>query len=48
MKVCTTSLLYLNDGGGGFTDETEQRLPRFTNNYEFAPLDLDADGSSTS
>ena len=43
-KTCPTSLLYVNDGTGTFTDVTAGRMPAFTNNYEFAPLDLDADG----
>lgn len=29
---------------GTFSDETEGNLPAFRNNYEFAPVDLDADG----
>ncbi len=43
-KVCSTSLLYTNDGKGRFTDVTEGRMPAFSNNYEFAPIDLDGDG----
>ncbi len=43
-KVCEGSRLYLNDGTGTFTDATEGNLPAFVNNYEFAPIDLDADG----
>jgi len=43
-KLCPSSLLYVNDGSGIFADESDARLPAFTNNYEFAPLDLDADG----
>lgn len=42
-KVCTGSRLYHNDGAGRFTDASD-RLPQFTNNYEFEPIDLDADG----
>jgi hypothetical protein len=42
-KVCTGSRLYHNDGSGGFTDASD-RLPQFTNNYEFEPIDLDGDG----
>ena len=41
-KVCEGSRLYLNDGTGTFTDATEGNLPAFANNYEFAPIDLDA------
>jgi hypothetical protein len=43
-KTCSTSLLYGNDGTGTFTDVTAGRMPAFTNNYEFAPIDLDGDG----
>ncbi len=43
-KTCPTSLLYANDGTGTFTDVTAGRMPGFTNNYEFAPIDLDSDG----
>jgi hypothetical protein len=42
-KMCPSSLLYENDGTGRFTDVTE-RMPHFTNSYEFTPLDLDGDG----
>ena len=43
-KTCRSSQLYVNDGAGTFTDVTATQLPAFTNNYEFAPIDLDADG----
>ena len=43
-KTCPTSLLFLNDGAGSFADVTAEQMPAFTNNYEFAPIDLDADG----
>lgn len=43
-KTCSSSLLYLNDGAGTFTDVSADRMPAFTNNYEFAPIDLDGDG----
>ena len=43
-KQCPTSRLFVNDGAGNFTDETDARLPAFANNYEFAPIDLDGDG----
>jgi hypothetical protein len=43
-KMCTGSLLYLNDGRGRFTDVSETAMPAFTNNYDFAPIDLDGDG----
>ncbi|HEX5053237.1 MAG TPA: VCBS repeat-containing protein [Planctomycetota bacterium] len=38
------SFLFLNDGTGRFTDVSKQRLPQFTNNYEFEPMDVDGDG----
>ena len=43
-KMCSSSRLYENDGDGTFVDVTAQRMPHYTNNYEFEPLDLDADG----
>jgi hypothetical protein len=43
-KMCPSSLLYENDGEGAFSDVSAQRMPHYTNNYEFEPLDLDADG----
>lgn len=43
-KFCPTSLLFINDGRGHFADVTSKRMPAHTNNYEFAPIDLDADG----
>jgi hypothetical protein len=43
-KACETSLLFVNDGAGTFTDETAARIPPTTNNYEFTPIDLDGDG----
>ena len=43
-KMCSSSLLYENNGEGTFIDVTSQRMPHHTNNYEFEPLDLDADG----
>jgi len=42
-KLSPSSSLFLNDGAGGFTDASDQ-LPAFTNNYEFAPMDVDGDG----
>ena len=43
-KLCDGSHLFMNDGTGTFTDETDARIPAFGNNYEFAPIDLDGDG----
>ena len=43
-KMCSSSRLYENEGSGTFVDVTAQRMPHYTNNYEFEPLDLDADG----
>ncbi len=41
-KVCTGSHLFSNDGKGVFSVDT--RLPQFTNNYEFEPIDINGDG----
>jgi hypothetical protein len=43
-KTCVSSLLYVNTGTGRFVDRSEQQMPAYTNNYEFAPIDLDGDG----
>jgi hypothetical protein len=43
-KRSDTSFLFTNDGTGTFTDVTADRMPHFTNNYEFEAMDLDADG----
>ena len=43
-KVCPGSYLFENDGSGAFTDVTDGRMPAYTNNYEFTPVDLDGDG----
>src|SRR6185436_11228195 len=40
-KACEGSFLFENDGSGTFTDVTDGRMPAFTNNYEFTPIDLD-------
>lgn len=37
------SFLFHNNGGK-FTDVSAERLPQFTNNYEFEPMDVDGDG----
>ncbi len=42
-KASASSALFLNDGTGTFSDASSQ-LPAFSNNYEFAPMDIDADG----
>nr|MBA3457004.1 VCBS repeat-containing protein [Deltaproteobacteria bacterium] len=42
-KRCTTSYLFTNDGTGHFTD-APNALPQFANNYDFEPMDIDADG----
>jgi hypothetical protein len=42
-KRCPGSHLFRNDGAGLFTDDP-RALPQYTNNYEFEPMDLDADG----
>ena len=42
-KVCEGSFLFENDGKGTFTDVTPQRLPQFTNNYDFEAMDVNGD-----
>lgn len=39
------SFLFLNNGKGHFEDVSAQRLPQFTNNYEFEAMDLDGDNA---
>lgn len=36
--------LWLNDGEARFRDVSRRQMPAFTNNYDFAPVDLDGDG----
>ncbi|MEZ6036482.1 MAG: VCBS repeat-containing protein [Planctomycetota bacterium] len=43
-KLSPGSFLLENDGRGKFTDVSAARLPQFTNNYEFEPMDVDGDG----
>jgi hypothetical protein len=42
-KVCATSVLYRNDGRGRFR-LVKGAIPTSTNNYDFEPMDVDADG----
>jgi len=43
-KVCTGSYLFENDGTGAFSDvTTQQRLPQFSNNYDFEAMDVNCD-----
>jgi uncharacterized protein (TIGR03382 family) len=42
-KSCEGSSLFHNSGSGTFEDASD-RLPQFTNNYEFEPIDLNGDG----
>jgi hypothetical protein len=42
-KVCATSVLYRNDGRGRFR-LVKGAIPASTNNYDFEPMDVDADG----
>lgn len=42
-KVCQGSFLFENDSMGKFTDVTKDRLPQFTNNYDFEAMDLNGD-----
>jgi len=41
-KRCNGSVLFRNDGAGTFANAAG--IPAYTNNYEFEPMDLDADG----
>lgn len=43
-KQCEHNFLYTNDGKGYFSDESDTRLPRLSNNYDFEAMDVDADG----
>jgi VCBS repeat protein/FG-GAP repeat protein len=43
-NLSESSFLFTNDGYGRFTDVTADRMPHYTNNYEFEPMDLDGDG----
>ena len=43
-KLSDGGSLYLNDGAGKYTDETEGKMPQLTNNYEYEPIDLNGDG----
>lgn len=43
-KKSSGSFLFHNDGNGKFVDVSKERLPQFTNNYEFEPMDVDGDG----
>ncbi|MEO6593403.1 MAG: VCBS repeat-containing protein, partial [Planctomycetota bacterium] len=43
-KRSSGSFLFLNDGTGKFVDVAKERLPQFTNNYEFEAMDIDSDG----
>lgn len=38
------SFLFRNEGNGRFVDVSAQRLPQFTNNYDFEAMDVDRDG----
>lgn len=38
-----SSFLFENDGTGAFTDVTEEKLPQFTLNYDFEPMDVNGD-----
>ncbi len=42
-KKCKGSFLFENDGSGAFTDVTRDRLPQYSNNYDFEAMDLDGD-----
>jgi hypothetical protein len=42
-KRCVGSFLFENDGRGTFADVTKDRLPQFTNNYDFEAMDVNGD-----
>ncbi|UCC54228.1 MAG: VCBS repeat-containing protein, partial [Anaerolineaceae bacterium] len=42
-KQCLGSYLFENDGTGSFTDVTKDRLPGWSNNYDFEAIDLNGD-----
>jgi hypothetical protein len=42
-KRCDGSFLFENDGSGIYTDVTDNRMPQYTNNYEFEAMDLNGD-----
>jgi FG-GAP-like repeat len=42
-KMCEGSFLFENDGTGSFSDVTQQKLPQFTNNYDFEAMDVNGD-----
>ena len=42
-KACEGSYLFVNSGAGVFS-EVPDALPKFSNNYDFEAMDLDADG----
>jgi hypothetical protein len=42
-KICSGSFLFENDGIGNFTDVTRDRLPQFTNNYDFEAMNINGD-----
>jgi hypothetical protein len=42
-KMCEGSFLFKNSGAGAFTNVTQQRLPQFSNNYDFEAMDVNCD-----
>lgn len=42
-KKCVGSFLFENNGTGVFTDVSKNRLPQFTNNYDFEAMDVNGD-----
>lgn len=42
-KRCQGSFLFENDGTGTFRDVSAERLPQFSNNYDFEAMDLNGD-----
>jgi FG-GAP-like repeat len=43
-KKSAGSFLFENNGKGRYKDATKGRLPQYTNNYDFEPMDLTGDG----
>jgi FG-GAP-like repeat len=43
-KGCEGNFLFENDGSGNFSNVSQQRLPQFTNNYDFEAMDVNCDG----
>jgi len=42
-KLCAGNFLFENDGAGSFTDVSQEKLPQFSNNYDFEAMDVNGD-----